>query len=368
MDDPSRFDPDVFFGPDTAGRAFAQETQSLWHSIVAAPDDAGMHRASTDIQALTHRLIAHVPAETLTRLLSTLNDTLTRRVIELNCAIAPPNTVRWCWIALGSEGRHEQTFTSDQDNGIIFDGSGPADELRDMLLPLALRINQALATCGFSLCRGQIMASNPQWCLSLHEWRERFLIWISEGDPQALLNATIFFDLRPLFGARDLAQGLRDWLAGNASDNPRFLFQMTENALRREAPLGFLRNFVVEKGGDFAGTIDLKLNAATLFIDAARIFGLACASRSSNSADRFRHAAEAHYLDMREVEAWVRAFYFIQTLRLKNQQRCRARGAVMHNHIDPNSLDAAERRALLNALRQARSLQKRLGQVFLRRI
>ena len=368
MNDPPRFDPDAFFGPDAAGRVFARETQSVWHSIVAASDDAGLQRASADIQALTHRLIEHLPAEALTRLLSTLNDTLTRRVIELNCASAPSNTVRWCWIALGSEGRHEQTFASDQDNGIIFAGSGTADELREMLLPLALRINQALAACGFPLCRGQIMASNPHCCLSVHEWRERFLNWIIEGDPQALLNATIFFDLRPLSGARDLAQGLRNWLAVNASDNPRFLFQMTENALRREAPLGFLRNFVVEKRGEFAGTIDLKLNAATPFIDAARIFGLACASRSSNSADRLRQAAEAHYLDMREVEAWVRAFYFIQMLRLKNQQRCRARGAVMHNHVDPNSLDAAERRALLNALQQARALQKRLGQVFLRRI
>jgi CBS domain-containing protein len=365
MDDSPRFDPDAFFGPDAAGRAFARETQSVWHSIVAAPDDAGLQRASADLQALTHRLIEHVPAEALTRLLSTLNDTLTRRVIELNCRIAPQNTVRWCWIALGSEGRQEQTFTSDQDNGIIFDGSGPADELREMLLPLALQINRALAACGFPLCKGQIMASNPHWCLSLHEWRERFLTWIVEGDPQALLNATIFFDMRPLSGACDLAQEVGDWLAVNASDNPRFLFQMTENALRREAPLGLLRDFVVEKSGEFAGTIDLKLNAATLFIDAARIFGLACASHSSNSADRLRRAAEAHYVDMREVEAWVRAFYFVQTLRLKNQQRCHARGAIMHNHVDPNCLEAVERRALLNALQRARALQKQLGQVFL---
>jgi CBS domain-containing protein len=364
MDKLPHFDLDAFFGPDAAGRMFARELQSVWHSIGAAPDDAGLQRASADIQALAHRLIEHAPAEALTRLISTLNDTLTCRVIELNCGIAPLNTVRWCWIALGSEGRQEQTFASDQDNGIIFDGSGPADELREMLLPLALRINQALAACGFPLCKGQIMASNPHWCLSLHEWRERFLSWIIEGDPQALLNATIFFDLRPLSGARDLAQGLWDWLAVTASDNPRFLFQMTENALRRQAPLGLLRDFVVEKGGEFAGTIDLKLNAATLFVDAARVFGLACASRSSNSANRLRQAAEAHYLDMREVEAWVRAFYVIQMLRLKNQQRCRARGPVMHNHVDPNSLDAVERRALLNALQQARGLQKRLGQVF----
>jgi signal-transduction protein with cAMP-binding, CBS, and nucleotidyltransferase domain len=99
--------------------------------------------------------------------------------------------------ALGSEGRQEQTLASDQDNGLIFAGSGDAVAVREQLLPMALRINEALDACGFPLCTGQVMASNPQWCLDLHEWRQRFAGWIIEGDPQALLNASIFFDLRP---------------------------------------------------------------------------------------------------------------------------------------------------------------------------
>jgi CBS domain-containing protein len=369
MAEPTSFDLDAFFGPEAknveAGRVFAQELQRVRHSIAAAPDGTDLQRAADGIQALVHRVIEHAPAEPLTRLISTLNDALTRRVIELTCAGTQLDTVRWCWIALGSEGRQEQTLTSDQDNGIIFDDSAPPDALREMLLPLALRINQGLAACGFALCSGQIMASNPKWCLSLQEWRERFLNWIIEGDPQALLNATIFFDLRPLYGARDLAQALADWLAVNASDNPRFLFQMTENALRREAPLGMLRDFVVEKGGEFAGMIDLKHNAATLFVDAARVYSLACGSRVSNTADRLRQATQTHRLEASEVEAWIRAFYFIQTLRLKNQRSRHARGAAMHNHVDPNQLGAADRRALLDALQQARALQKQLALAYL---
>lgn len=205
------------------------------------------------------------------------------------------------------------------------------------------------------------MASNPQWCLDLHEWRARFTNWIIEGDPQALLNASIFFDLRPLYGANDLAQALADWLANNAPDNPRFLFQMTENALRRKVPLGVIRDFLVEKGGKFAGTIDLKLHAATLFVDAARIYGLACGARASNTADRFRLAGEAQRLNQCDVHAWISAFYFIQMLRLINQQRCYERGSTMHNHVDPNELGAAARHALRDALRHARALQKRLA-------
>lgn len=355
------FQPDAVFDPNTlSGRAFAQEFRHAHRSIDGALNAAGLQQVSQDIRTLLHRVVGQAPTEPLTRLISVLNDALTRRMIELTCADTQIEGVRWCWLAFGSEGRQEQTLASDQDNGIIFDDGGSADAVREALLPLALRINQALDACGFPLCRGQIMASNPRWCLSLHEWRNRFATWIIEGDPQALLNATIFFDLRPLYGAHELALTLLDWLADNAPDNPRFLFQMTGNALQREAPLGVLRDFVVEKGGEFDGTIDLKTNAATLFIDAARIYGLGCATRASNTADRLRQAREVLRLESDHVEAWIRAFYFVQTLRLKNQHRCYERGVAMHNHIVPGELDAVERRALLDALRQARALQKQL--------
>lgn len=204
------------------------------------------------------------------------------------------------------------------------------------------------------------MASNPQWCLSLHEWKERFSNWIIEGDPQALLNASIFFDLRPLHGARELAEELADWLAQEASTNSRFLFQMAVNSLHREVPLGLFRKFTVEKEGKYQGTIDLKVNAATLFIDAARIYGLACGAHASNTAERFRLAIDAHRLHPDDVAKWIKAFYFIQLLRLKNQQDSYKRGQPMHNHIDPTQLNAADRDKLLDALRQARALQHRL--------
>ncbi|MFC6519507.1 putative nucleotidyltransferase substrate binding domain-containing protein [Undibacterium arcticum] len=169
------------------------------------------------------------------------------------------------------------------------------------------------------------------------------------------------FDLRPLYGAHSLAHELADWLAVEASENSRFLFQMTANALRREAPLGMLRKFVVEKGGQFAGTIDLKLNGATLFVDAARIYGLACGTRANNTADRLRLAAKSHRLHPSDVDQWINAFYFIQMLRLKNQHRNYTSFTEMHNHVDPNQLEAADRHALLDALRQARTLQNRLA-------
>lgn len=363
MRDKTRLWPDPVFDPDSAsGRMFAPALQQAQHSVAAARDTAGLQQAANQIQALVHRLVEQAQAaEPMTLLISMLNDVLTCRVIQIISADTALDGVRWCWISLGSEGRQEQTLSSDQDNGIIFAGNQPADALRATLLPLAQRINATLDACGFPLCTGQVMASNPQWCLSLLEWKERFSHWIIEGDPQALLNASIFFDLRPLHGARELAEELADWLAKEASSNSRFLFQMAANSLRRDAPLGMFRRFVVEKNGPYPGTIDLKVNAATIFIDAARIYGLACGAHASNTAERFRLAIDARRLHPDDVEKWIKAFYFIQLLRLKNQRRSYNRGQEMHNHIDPKQLDASDRARLLDALRQARALQSRLA-------
>jgi len=344
-----------------------RELRRLLRGIAEAPDGAALRRAAEAARALEHQALAPAPAETATRLISAVSDALTRRAIALALAGAPrPARLRWCWIALGSEGRREQTFVSDQDNGIIFDDQGDPDAARSLLLPLALRINETLADCGFPLCEGGIMASRPECCLGLHEWRERFLDWITEGDPQALLNASIFFDLRPVHGEISLAQALSAWLARLGADNRRFLFQMADNALRRTPPLRLLGGFALEKHGPHAGALDLKHNAATLYVDAARVFGLACGSGASNTARRLRLAARAHMLHADEVEGWIASFHFIGMLRLRMQQESYLRGATMDNHVRPDQLDAGQRRLLRRALRQAGALQQQLSLAFLR--
>jgi CBS domain-containing protein len=342
---------------------FSRELERVRLALDAAQDGPALQRIAGDIRALLHGAL-DLPAQFLTRMISALNDALTRRVIDLARAEMRMDAPDWCWVALGSEGRQEQTFASDQDNGIIFPDGSNADAQRERLLPLASRINLMLADCGFALCRGNIMASNPECCLSQHEWRARFSEWMIEGDAQALLNASIFFDFRPLYGDAGQSRLLGEWLTANAADNPRFLLQMSENALRRDAPLGILHGFALEKSGEFAGTIDLKLQAATLFVDAARVFALACGSHAGNTADRLRHAAQARLLEADECEAWVEAFYFIEMLRLKCQHASAARGEAMHNHIAPSQLEADERHALLDALHQARALQKSLARTF----
>ncbi|TCS72144.1 CBS domain-containing protein [Sulfuritortus calidifontis] len=333
-------------------------------AIRAASELGQLQQAAEDIRQLGHNMMAQgVGSEQLTLLLSTLNDLLTRRVIELECASAQPCRHHYCWLAFGSEGRLEQTLATDQDNGIIFlsEAGEDPEAIRAEFLGLAERINRALDACGFPLCKGQIMAMNPKWCLSLEEWKALFARWIDAGDPEALLNASIFFDFRPLHGQIELADDLRRWLATKAAANPRFLHQMVVNALRNRPPLGLVRDFVTDSGGEHADTLDLKLNGATPFVDAARVFALASGAHATGTAQRLRQAGPKLNIPAAEIEAWVSAFYFIQLLRLRRQHEESESGQTLDNRINPHRLNDLDRRILKEAFRQARKIQARLA-------
>jgi CBS domain-containing protein len=324
---------------------------------------------SKDIRKLTHSMMAQgVAAEQLTLFISTLNDLLASRLIDLECTASGlsgvPLCENICWLVMGSGGRYEQTLSTDQDNALIFtvpEGM-TADQVRAQLLPVALRVNLALAQVGFPLCKGNIMASNPKWCLSLDEWKEVFTKWVDQGAPEALLHASIFFDFRALAGQHRLADELRTWLAKLAQSNVRFLHQMAANALRNRPPLGLVRDFVV----DDSNRLDLKKNGLIPFVDAARIFSLATGVTQTSSILRLRQSAADSNIPPAEVEAWINAFLFIQMLRLRhhyeaNVHQTDAEAQPLDNLIDPALLNELDRRILKEAFRQARKVQVKLA-------
>ena len=311
-----------------------------------------------DIRRLaSHMLRQGISAEQLTQIISTLNDALARRLIKQEQERHGIPELNWCWLAFGSEGRYEQTLSTDQDNGLIFADTQDVteDAMRERLLPFAQSVNRALDACGFPLCKGEIMAGNPRWCLSLREWRERFAGWIRDPDPEALLRAAIFFDFRPLYGREQLADTLREHLFQLTRDDNRYLRALAEAALKSGPPLGLLRDFVVEEEGEHRGTINLKLSGARLFVDAARVFSLAASVPATGTAQRLRLGGGRLGMPAAEIDAIIEAFYFIQLLRLRASDS----GAL--NRVHPDALNEVDRRILKECFRQARKLQTRLA-------
>ena len=329
-----------------------------------AEDPAALAAVAHDLRRLSHHLVAQgVAASQLTKLISHLNDQLTQRLLVLGCARFELDLEDFCWLALGSEGRNEQTIATDQDNGILY-VEGRAE--RSQLLAFADWVNQGLAQAGFPLCKGNIMARNPKWCGSAAYWSELFAEWIDRGDPQALLNASVFFDFRGIFGQRALAQQLRAEVMARAAANARFLKQMSDNALRNRPPgAGLLDGVFGESAGD---PVDLKLNGTVPFVDAARIWALAAGVSETSTSARLRHLAELGRVPAGDIDGWIDAFEFLQLLRLREQHRRGEHPGIPHddnpNRVDPHLLSPLDRRILKESFRQARKVQQRLAMDF----
>jgi CBS domain-containing protein len=298
-----------------------------------------------------------VAAEQLTLYVSLLNDRICQRVIEIVRKRFAWDRIAWCWLAFGSEGRLEQTFATDQDNGLLFEAAADAAAVRAQLLPFARAVNEALDACGYPLCKGNVMASNPELCLSLAEWKAKLEGWLANSDPKALLDAAICFDFRPLAGDARLAGTLREWFLARTRARPNFLRLLAENALQARPPLARWRDFVAEADG----TINLKLYGVRPFVDCARVVALAYGLPATGTAARFRAAAAAGALPSREAEATVAAFFFIQQVRLRHQAALPNLAGDHANCIDPYRLNELDRRTLKEAFRLGRDMQSRLA-------
>jgi len=322
-----------------------------------------LSQASHDVRQLSLNMLAQgVGAEQITHFISALNDTLTRRIIQLNVERHDLFGIDWAWLSFGSEGRDEQTFSTDQDNGIVYMCSDTIirEQTRLRLLEFARDVNADLDKCGFPLCTGNIMASNPDLCLTLEEWEEKFGNWIRSPEPQALLNATIFFDFRPLYGQYNLADRLRLALLKMTRGNPLFLRMLSANALTVLPPLGKIRDFVTDTEPEHPGCIDLKKYGSRLFIDAARVFALAHDVSATNTVQRIKQAANLMSISPDEAAAVIDGFNYIQLLRLRHQHSEQMQGREGNNLIRPDDLNEVERRILKEAFRQARKVQQRL--------
>lgn len=336
--------------------------KQLSTSIRAARDIDTLKLLAVDLQRFARNLIGQgVGARQLTELVSHLNDVLTERIVQMLAEQSGVDLQRMCWLAFGSEGRSEQTISTDQDNGLIFTSDDPKRD-RPAWLAFARRVNEALDACGYPLCKGNIMASNPACCLTADEWLARFDHWMEHGAPHDLLNASIYFDLRPVAGRVDLARPLTEHLFNQAKQVPRFIKQMADNALRNRVPLNWV-GAVETQRVDGRDLLDIKLHGSVIYVDTARLYALAHGTAVHGTRARFEALAKHLKVAPAESEAWITGFEFLQMLRLRVQSEASARGDTNlenPNLLDLGALNDIDRRVLKESLRVARRLQQRI--------
>ncbi|MGI2104030.1 DUF294 nucleotidyltransferase-like domain-containing protein [Shewanella frigidimarina] len=283
------------------------------------------------------------------RAMSEIGRNFKQRLLELAEEKFGPPPVPYCFLALGSMARDEQLMVTDQDNAIILDNSYNAALHGKYFEKLADFVCDGLAACGYSYCTGDIMASNPEYRKTRAQWEDCFGDWIENPNPQALLNCSIFFDLTGVYGRVKWAEQLNAFILSKAKKNNRFLACLAHNALNRKPPLGFFKDFVMEKDGRHNNSINLKRRGTAPLADLIRVHALAIGSQSQNSFERLEDIIDAGILPTSKGEDLQHAMELISLVRLRHQSTDIESGIEPDNNIEPESMSDFERRNLKDA-------------------
>lgn len=305
-----------------------------------------------------------VSVNVIGEILSYINDALTTRALreaearlEAEGWIKPP--AEYCWIVFGSDGRREQLLRTDQDNAIIYTDTTTHDisasPTHAYFVALAKQVNQTLVKCGFAPCPGNMMASNPAWCKPLHTWKHMFEQWICQAEPAMLLNATIFFDFRPVTGATFLAAALRETITAAIAQEQVFLRFMAHHALEHPPLLSFFRNVVVEKSGEHKDTFDIKTRALAPLADAARVLSLEFGCHEiTNTIGRFERIAALHPIYKQLCSNAATAYQILLRFRVINGLRTGTSGQFLR----PSDANRIERQIIRTTFDAIEELQK----------
>lgn len=313
-----------------------------------------------DMHRLVDNMLAHgADASQITQVITQLNDHTTTRIIELALKDASNPDIRFNWLVFGSEARGEQGLFTDQDNGILFHADTPeeTDNVRTRLLPVARSINEALDRCGLTLCKGNIMAGNPKLCLSYDEWEQRFDEILATPDPKRILQASVFFDLRVLWGPDLGFDELHQRILSRVASRPSFQRLLARAALHYPPPPGQLRLWVAQAIGSTPIELQLKRHGLGPFVDATRVLALASQIPEAGTQERLELLAERKVIKTDDATAWADAYRYLQLIRLQLHQRQIRKEKPLSNVLRITELNDLHRRMLREALRQVRYAQ-----------
>lgn len=323
---------------------------SLFKEIGKQRHYLGLYPLSQKIPDIIRNLIKEgAKAGNIARMISLLNDQILERLLTLLEEELGPPPVDYCWLLLGSEGRREQTFKTDQDNAIIYVdpvGAEQKKEVHEYFTNFAAKAIDHLVNCGYPLCPGEIMATNPKWCQPVSVWKEYFASWIAAPDPKELLLVTIFFDFRAGYGKTALADDLRKELWMLTRRQEIYLLHLARECMASRAPLSFFKSFIVEKNGAHQNTLDIKTQGLTPFVNFARVLSLKYGIKETNTLARLHVLADEGHIS---EELWAsahEAYEMQMQQRLLHQLEQLEDGVLPDNHIDPAQLSDLEKKML----------------------
>ena len=312
--------------------------------------------------------------------------TLTLVEEEMAAVGLGPPPCAYCWIGLGSEGRDEQTFVTDQDNMLVYnpgrearitddlkrrftEEGGPHEApLSDLLgyyyQEFSGRVTERLHEAGFEKCKGRIMPSNEKWRGSEEDWKARIEEALTRGTGALeLLDLIILTDARAIHGDPTQFKPLLDQFFSLLRENSRIMKQINEASVMMPTALGFFNKFRVETSGDHKGQFNLKVFGWSPLVMSVRALSLTQGLYETNTLKRIKRIREMGMMSKEMAEDLIEAYLLFARFRILNQLSHTGQGST--NYIDPASLSSEESAKLRRAMKTVETFQKYLHEMVL---
>ena len=303
-------------------------------------------------------------AGNITRIITTISDTVLQKLIDMAIEKTGEPPIRFAFISVGSEGRGEQTLVTDQDNAIMFEDVGEqrSEQAREYFQELATTVCTWLDEVGYQFCKGGIMAMTPTWCQPISVWKSYFSKWIGDSTPEDLMEVSIFFDFRCLYGDARLTRELHEHIRRRTQNQKAFLYQMAQNTLLFRVPVDFFGKLAVESGGDYPNTFNIKHVIAQI-VGFARIYAIFCGLEATNTLQRMNRLLETKVLKPEVHQELVESYNFLMQLRFRHQISCIDDGKAPDNQVNAREISHIEKELLEKILGEINQLRKKLSLV-----
>ncbi len=300
------------------------------------------------------------------RIISGVSDTTVQRLLAMALDELGPAPTPFAFLALGSEGREEQTLLTDQDNALVYDDppKDKADETSEYFLRLGTLVCDWLDQVGYYYCDGGVMAKNPRWNLSRSVWKQQFSRWIHNADPQELLELNMLFDFRCVAGQQQYARELRTWVFDEMQAYPLFFIHFAQNALSFKPPLTVLGNIQTTSSEQGDKVLSLK-EALMPVVNFARLYALKHRIDSTNTLDRLFELKDRGVISRESYEEIVPDYETLMRIRLQKQAMAMEDNRKPSNTISPSEISSGEEARLKRLFSVAADLRKKMSFDFL---
>lgn len=328
-------------------------------SIYQQKTVADLAQLQTAVQACFVRMVNEdANSQMIGSAMATIGRSFKQRLLELAEQRLGPPPIPYCFLALGSMARDEQLIVTDQDNALILDNRYDADLHDAYFAELAAFVCDGLAQCGYPLCSGHIMATNPQWRQPFRVWQHYFNDWLTQPTPEKLLQSNIFFDLDGVWGKTEWATQLNQQIVNTAPRSKLFLASMTRNALLRTPPLGFFQDFVMEEDGRQNDSLNIKRRGTAPMADLLRVYTLSLGVDARSSYQRLTELTKRQLLPKGRAEDLRDAYEVIAMTRIRHQAAALQNKHTPDNNVRPAHLSEFERKHLKAAFLVLANAQK----------